>query len=990
MEHTTTGEPNPVDRQGLCLLSLDGGGVRGLSTLFILKGIMARLNHKRKETGLPSAKPCQVFDLIGGTSTGGLIAIMLGRLEMDVDECISTGNVKAQFDSKKLRSAVEQAINQSQSGASPMDRFNDGQSRGCRVFVCAAAKETSDITRLRSYDLPGKASIEATILDAALATSAATGFFDPVRIGARQFVDGALRANNPVEQVEREASDIWCADTAELMPQVKCFVSVGTGHPGTKAIEDKMVKLLSKTLVGMVTETEQTEARFIARWRQYYDLKRYFRFNVDHGLEGVGLDEYHQQGTMEAATESYLDHIAQITRVRDCVLNLSQKQNGTPTTFLSVIREYSIRLLSKQTNSHEPCWTVPFEKNLRFVGRASLLDRLEAVLFAKEQPSKIALFGLGGVGKTQVALELAYRTREKYTRCCVIWIPTNNTARLRQAYIDAAEQLGIHVTDEKSDVKKLVQRHLSQDSAGRWLLIYDNADDFDMWIPGTGSQDKRPGLLGCVPRSNQGCVVFTTRNKKLALRLSSGGLREEVTQMDDDTALQLLYGRLNQKVPERHEEGQALIKELCHLPLAIVQAAAYIDANTSSVKKYLDLLNEQEEHVVELLSEEFGDEGSYGTVKDPVATTWLISFAQIRRSDPVAVEYLSLMSCFDPKAVPQSLLPPGKSHKEKIDALGTLTAYAFVSVQPVTDFLDMHRLVHLAMRNWLKQDEKTFSLWMHKAVTREAESCFLHVTETWKTELGEDHPFTLTSMAILAILYRDQGRWDEAERLEVQVMETFKTKLGEDHLSTLISIVCLASTYGNQGLWDEAERLEVQVIETSKRKLGEDHPSTLTSMAHLALTYGNQGRWDEAERLEVQGRWDEAERLEVQVMETFKTKLGEDHLSTLTSIANLASTYGNQGRWDEAERLEVQVAETCKTKLGADHPYTLINMSSLAATYMVQGRWEEAERLEVQVMETSKRKLGADHPRTLVMMASRGQTSGMGSSHLTARILYAT
>ncbi|XWW96507.1 hypothetical protein V2A60_004482 [Cordyceps javanica] len=954
MEHTTTGEPNPVDRQGLCLLSLDGGGVRGLSTLFILKGIMARLNHKRKETGLPSAKPCQVFDLIGGTSTGGLIAIMLGRLEMDVDECIST-------------------------------------------FVCAAAKETSDITRLRSYDLPGKASIEATILDAALATSAATRFFDPVRIGARQFVDGALGANNPVEQVEREASDIWCADTAELMPQVKCFLSIGTGHLGTKAIEEKMVKLLSKTLVRMVTETEQTEARFIARWRQHYDLKRYFRFNVDHGLEGVGLEEYDQQGTMEAATESYLDHTAQITRVRDCVLNLKQKQNGTPTTFLAVIREYSIRLLSQQTNSHEPCWTVPFEKNLRFVGRASLLDRLEAVLFAKEQPSKIALFGLGGVGKTQVALELAYRTREKYTQCSVIWIPTNNTARLRQAYIDAAEKLGIDVTDEKSDVKKLVQRHLSQDSAGRWLLIYDNADDFDMWIPGTGSQDERQGLLECVPRSKQGCVVFTTRNKKLALRLSSGGLREEVTQMDDDTALQLLYGRLNQKVPERHEEGQALIKELCHLPLAIVQAAAYIDANTSSVKKYLDLLNEQEEDVVELLSEEFGDEGSYGTVKDPVATTWLISFAQIRRSDPVAVEYLSLMSCFDPKDVPQSLLPPGKSQKEKVDALGTLKAYAFVSVQPRTDFLDMHRLVHLAMRNWLKQDEKTFSLWMHKAVTRldavvpagyyesinvwrlylpharrvfqsgltgkaveqetslvwklglltyfdgwysEAESCFLHVTETHKTKLGVDHPSTLTSMGNLAVTYSDQGRWEEAERLEVQVMETRKAKLGADHPDTLFSMGNLASTVWNQGRWEEAERLEVQVMETREAKLGADHPDTLISIGNLAIIYSDQGRWEEAERLEVH------------VMETRKTELGADHPSTLSSMTNLATTYMNQGRWEEAERLEVHVMETSKTKLGADHPNTLTSMSNLASIFWNQGRWDEAERLEVQVIET--------------------------------------
>ncbi|KAM0670877.1 hypothetical protein ACQRIU_001272 [Beauveria bassiana] len=1037
MEHTTTGEPNPVDSEGLCLLSLDGGGVRGLSTLFILKGIMARLNHERKEAGLPSAKPCEVFDLIGGTSTGGLIAIMLGRLEMDIDECISTyvnlmksvfekksswlpvslrGNVKAQFDSKKLRSAVEQAINQS--GASPQDRFNDGQFRGCRVFVCAAAKETSDITRLRSYDLPGKTSIEATILDAALATSAATRFFDPVRIGARQFVDGALGANNPVEQVEREASDIWCADTAELMPQVKCFLSVGTGHPGTKAIEDNIVNLLSKTLVGMVTETEQTEARFIARWRQHYDLKRYFRFNVDHGLEGVGLEEFDQQGTMEAATESYLDHTAQITRVRDCVLNLKQKQNETPTTFASVIREYSIRLMSKQTNSREPCWTVPFEKNLRFVGRASLLDKLEAALFAKERPPKISLFGLGGVGKTQVALELAYRTREKYPECSIIWIPTNNTARLRQAYIDAAEQLGIAVTDDKSDVKQLVQRYLSRDSAGRWLLIYDNADDFDVWIPSIGNQDGLRGLLEYVPRGNQGCVIFTTRNKKIALRLSSGGLREEVTQMDDDTALQLLYGRLNQKVPERHEEGQALIKELCHLPLAIVQAAAYIDANQSSLEEYLDLLNEQEEDVVELLSEKFGDEGSCGTVKDPVATTWLISFIQIRRSDPVAAEYLSLMSCFDPKDIPQSLLPPAKSRKEEVDALGTLTAYAFVSRQPATVFLDMHRLVHFAMRNWLKR-EKTFSVWMHKAVTRldavfpagdhesrnvwrlylpharrilpfcfsgeageqesslawkfglctyedgwysEAESCFSHATETDKTRLGADHPSTLTSMAKLASTYRKQGRWEEAERLEVLVMETRKTKLGADHPDTLTSMANLASTFWNQGRWEEAERLEVQVMETRKTKLGADHPSTLTSMAKLASTYRKQGRWEEAERLEVQ------------VMETRKTKLRADHPDTLTSMANLASTFWNQGRWEEAERLEVQVMETSKTKLGADHPDTLTSMANVASTYRNQGRWEEAERLEVQVMETTKTKLGADHPDTLTSMANLAST----------------
>ncbi|PGH27746.1 hypothetical protein AJ80_00534 [Polytolypa hystricis UAMH7299] len=84
------GEPNLMDRNGLCLLSFDGGGVRGLSSLYILKGIMDRLNSKKEARD--RMKPCEVFDLIGGSSTGGLIAIMLGRLEMDVDECIEAYN----------------------------------------------------------------------------------------------------------------------------------------------------------------------------------------------------------------------------------------------------------------------------------------------------------------------------------------------------------------------------------------------------------------------------------------------------------------------------------------------------------------------------------------------------------------------------------------------------------------------------------------------------------------------------------------------------------------------------------------------------------------------------------------------------------------------------------------------------------------------------------------------------------------------------------
>jgi hypothetical protein len=140
-------------------------------------------------------------------------------------------------------------------------------------------------------------------------------------------VDGALGANNPVDEVEGEASNIWCSETGDLKPLVKCFISIGTGNPGSRAIEDNMLKFLSKTLEGIATETEETERKFIARWAKHFDEKRYFRFNVEQGLQRVGLAEYQEQGTIEAATHGYLSHLSQRFRVRDCVQNLRQKQS---------------------------------------------------------------------------------------------------------------------------------------------------------------------------------------------------------------------------------------------------------------------------------------------------------------------------------------------------------------------------------------------------------------------------------------------------------------------------------------------------------------------------------------------------------------------------------------------------------------------------------------------------------------------------------------
>ena len=192
--------------------------------------------------------------------------------------------------------------------------------------MCSIAVENKSIVRIQSYYKPYELNINASILEAARATSAATTFFDPVEIEECKYADGALGANNPVDEVEGEATDLWCEDTEDLKPLVKCFVSIGTGNPGKRPMERNVFKFLSKTVVNIVTDTEATEKKFMTNWKQHYDEKRYFRFNVEQGLQDVRLAEYKQQPVIQSDTKAYFNHPAVKSRVRDCVDNLRLKQ----------------------------------------------------------------------------------------------------------------------------------------------------------------------------------------------------------------------------------------------------------------------------------------------------------------------------------------------------------------------------------------------------------------------------------------------------------------------------------------------------------------------------------------------------------------------------------------------------------------------------------------------------------------------------------------
>ncbi|EPE04996.1 kinesin light chain 1 [Ophiostoma piceae UAMH 11346] len=683
-------------------------------------------------------------------------------------------------------------------------------------------------------------------------------------------------------------------------------------------------------------------------------------------------------------------------------------------------KEHAVRRLRQKIAANAPMhkkaknrtWMVPFDKNPSFTGRQSDLNGLRQALFTGDQTTKVAIVGLGGIGKTQLALSLAYQTRDENENCSVIWMPATSKESIGQAYLHAAQQLGISGwEDEKADVKRLVQDHLSSESAGQWLLIFDNADDVNMWVDKSAGESAR--LIDYLPKSRHGSIIFTTRDRKTAIKLAGRNI-VEMSVLDEAGSERLLRNYLyDEDLLNDQGDVSAFLAQLTYLPLAIVQAAAYINQNGIDLADYLSLLDAQEEDVIDLLSEDFEDERRYLETKNPVATTWLISFERVRQRDSLAAEYLSFMACIDAKDIPQSLLPPNPSPKKVIDAIGTLKGYSFISQQSTGSAINIHRLVHLSIRNWLRK-EGLLSVWTGQVIARladvftdagygnrdvwrtymphayyaigpdiededdknrltllseygrclsydgrynEAESIFQRVTETRTTTLGADHPDTLASLASLALTFRDQGRWDEAEKLLLQLAEIRKATLGADHPDTTTSLANLAVTYGDQDRWEEAEKLLLQVVKITETQFGADHSDTLSTKSNLALAYKNQGRWNEAEKLQVQ------------VMEASKTILGADHPDTLIYIANLASTYKTQCRWDEAEKLEVQVVETSKTKLGADHPFTLGLISNLAFTLWNQDRWDEATKMNEQVMETRKIKLGPDHRYTLESMA---------------------
>ncbi|KAF4447597.1 kinesin light chain [Fusarium austroafricanum] len=614
----------------------------------------------------------------------------------------------------------------------------------------------------------------------------------------------------------------------------------------------------------------------------------------------------------------------------------------------------------KTGKAREPYYYIPFAKNVRFIGRATVLNALEDVFFGQEQTQRMALVGLGGIGKTQIALCFAYQVKEKRPEYSIFWLPVLSDEGAERAYAEIAKKLGLQKRSEDDDVKGLVCQHLSSAEAGKWLLIVDNADDQELFL---GSVDK-PGLEEYLPQSENGMILLTTRSRQVAGEFAQYDVID-VEQMDKKEAMNLLRTSLAQKQLLQDEAVTIeLLTYLAFLPLAITQAAAYLNQTRAPPRTYLSLL-QNAENDTRVLEREFRDNTRYRGSQNAIGTTWIVSFRQIQKSDQLAVKLLSFMSCIEPKAIPQSILPDDAELYDLESAVGTLCSYSFLVRRGQSNVFDMHSLVHVAMRGWLKKQK------LERQVTYDA-TCHLAARFPPSNDADHDVRREYLPHAMRLLSRNSQNNIDETYRLFEKVGDSFETDrrfkeavkcfeevcwwkqglLSEKDHDRLASEHMLASAYLNDRRIEDAIKILEHVVEVQKETLDKKDHSRLASEHELARAYLNDRRIEDAIKIFEH------------VVEVRKEILDKKDHDRLASEHMLASAYLNDRRIKDAIKIFEHVVEVRKETLDKKDHSRLASEHELARAYLNDRQIKDAIKIFEYVVEVRKETLDKkDHSR---------------------------
>jgi class 3 adenylate cyclase/tetratricopeptide (TPR) repeat protein len=611
-------------------------------------------------------------------------------------------------------------------------------------------------------------------------------------------------------------------------------------------------------------------------------------------------------------------------------------------------------------------WLVPDAMRTHyFTGREDLLARLRQQLVERH---RVALSGLGGVGKTQTAIEYTVRYRDDYPSG-VFWVNAETNSGLTSGFVAIAAMLRLPGS-ESDDQAAIVQAALAWlNRSDGSLLILDNVED-------------RREMRRFVPERGKGDLLITSRESVFAELGIARAL--DVGDLNNEEAVHFLLARTarEDESPDRDAAGE-LAAELGNLPLALEQAAAYIAETNASFSDYVSAYRKRR---VTLL-EKAGELVSH----DTVAVTWAANFAAVEAISPAAADVLRVSAFLAPDAIPfelffkgaQALGEPIASALSDPDELAMsellrpLSRYSLVRSDPALHALGVHRLVQEIVRAAIGESERRS--YVERTVTAlnaafpEAEyanwaQCDLLVPHV-VTIAGWVESYDARPDAVGRILnqtgwYLNQrGRYTEAESILERALVIGERTLGPDHLDVAQGLNSLANAYWLQGRFADAEALYERALAIRERALGADHPKVATSLNNLANIYQSQGRYDEAEQL-----YERALAIK-------ERALGPDHPDVALSLNNLANTYQAQGQHVKAQPLHERALAIRECALGPDHPDVAMSLTNLANLYLDQARYAEAQLLYERALAIRERALGPDHPDVAFSL------DGLASAH---------
>ena len=631
--------------------------------------------------------------------------------------------------------------------------------------------------------------------------------------------------------------------------------------------------------------------------------------------------------------------------------------------------------------------------NAQFVGRGHDLETLYRQLQRSDRIAISAIAGMGGIGKSELALQYTSTHLEQGTYTGgLCWLQARDADVGSQVVAFARTRFGLTPPDglELHHQVEFCWQHWHQ---GEALIVFDDVTDYKQVEPFLPPGDKRFKVL------------FTTRKHFTAVE----ELRLDV--LSEDEAIELL-GRLagEERVQGQIEDAKALCHWLGYLPLGLELVGRYLAGKPDlTLARMQERLESKRLEARALVKAEAGMTADLG-----VAAAFELSWQEL---DESAQQLGGLLSLFALAPIPWSLVESAieltdetiiPSDSEELEDLRDETLLKLHLLQRTREgTYQLHQLIreffsakrgeadalkrgycramvkearrifwpsnrdliaavapaipHIgeaatALQDWVSDENSGWPstgiawFWQDQGAYTQAkpwlEQCLVVVSD----RLGKTHPSVAHSLNNLASLYHNQGRYEQAETLYLQALQMRKQLLGETHPDIATSLNNLAILYHTKGLYEEAENLHLQALQMRKQLLGETHPDIATSLHNLASLYDNQGHYEQAETLYLQA------------LQMRKQLLGESHPNVASSLNNLAILYKNQGRYELAETLYLQALQMRKQLLGETHPNVASSLNNLAILYKNQGRYELAETLYLQALQMRKQLLGESHP----------------------------